>query len=227
MPALRKFWATGYTVSLDCPFLSSASLDSVRIYQDGGIAEDMIDFVQAQGGHIQVMDLGVDAAPSSSDVFTTQRSPFSGVLHFKHFELESANWRTLVRVLSALRISSASFIFCCDKIPDENLHDFFEAVAHACGGILSPKEVMLRTHYQVSFWQDPITHPLVDGVRCLLPKTADIAVRRDRTYLGTGRRVPFGDPQQYQVGWSFANLTVMTVGCHVPPGIWPALAHSA
>lgn len=230
MPVLRRFWATGYAVSLTSPLLSSVSLKAVRLYQGGGVVEDMIDFIRKRGGNIHTMEMGTDA-PSLRDVDATQSTssqqlPPSTTTCLEYIHLQSANWRTVVEVLSSIRIPSARLKVICRVIPDAKLHDLFTAVAHASGSVLSPQEVMFHCNGDTAFWQHPITHPLVEGVRRVLSANADTEMSQPKTHFGDMGRVPFGNPEDYQVAFSFSSLKVLTVECEIPLGLWAVLAHS-
>ncbi|KAJ3534031.1 hypothetical protein NMY22_g7089 [Coprinellus aureogranulatus] len=227
-PKLRRFWSTGYTLPFDCPLVSSPSLRNVRVFQDGGNMNDLLSFFRRCSRSIRSVEAGVNFAPSSGGASGNLSTP-ENLLEFpylKEFHFQSANWRTLVKILYTIRISSPAFSFSCGEVPDENLHELFSAVAHANGGILSPKEVRLRTNKVVTFWRKPLTHPLVDGTRRMLPAGVHSQLVLPQTYIETKGTIPFADPLHYQTGWSFANLRVLTTATHVPRGIWTVLAHS-
>ncbi|KAJ3524834.1 hypothetical protein NMY22_g10834 [Coprinellus aureogranulatus] len=228
-PRLRRFWASGYTVPFACPLVSLPSLTDARIFQDGGSMDDLLSFFRRCASRVDHIDVGVNFPPppggANADPIP-RGSPKT--ISSKQLNIESTNWRTLVAILKTIRFTSPAFGFSCREIPDENLHEFFSALALAHGGVLSPKEVRIHDDKVVLFWKDSTTHPLADGVRRILPASVEQYLNQFQTknFIETKHKVPFADPLHYQAGWSFANLQVITILADVPSGFWTTLAHS-
>ncbi|KAJ3519064.1 hypothetical protein NMY22_g13366 [Coprinellus aureogranulatus] len=232
-PRLRRLWVTGYTLPFACPLVSSSHLEEARLFQYGGSLDDLLSFFRrCRNSSILSIEAGVNFEPSPG---ATIVSPFNRqnpleMLQLKKFHIDSTNWRALIQLLHTIRFSSSAWSFSCGKIPDENLHEFFSAVAHAHGSILSPKEVVVGSDKVVAFWQEPITYPMVGGVRRMLPASINTQLVYDqgKTYFRIEGKIPFRNPLHYQTGWSFSKLRVLSVaGQRVPRDMWIAVAYSA
>ncbi|KAJ3521907.1 hypothetical protein NMY22_g12119 [Coprinellus aureogranulatus] len=228
-PRIRRFWASGYTVPFGCPLVSPPSLRNARLFQDGGGMNDLLSFFCRCTGRVDYIDVGVNFAPPPRGSIA---GPFPQgslkIIKSKQLNIESTNWRTLVAILQTIRFTSPAFGFSCGEIPDENLHEFFSALAHAYGGVLSPKEVRVHNDKAVLFWKEPPTHPLANGVRRILPASVEHQLNEFKTknFIESKGKVPFGNPLHYQTGWPFASLQVITILAGVPRGFWSVLAHS-
>jgi hypothetical protein len=222
-PKLRRFWATGYTLPFALPLLSTDTLNIVRIYQNGGTMDHLFGLLRRCQSQLSSMDVGVNFPPPTDNL-----APQGEMLELslEDFHLQTSDWRTLVAILSRIHLSANTFSFSCGTIPDENTHELFSAIAHAHGSIIAPKEVRIRTNSIVTFWQEPITHPLANGTRRTLSADVHDELWHPSKYIETKGKVPFSNPRHYKSGWSFANLRVLTLAAGVPRNLWSVLAHT-